>query len=224
MFVINKLLISSIRNITIKQKQNISSIIFNNKTKKIQNISSINMTIRNFGIADSIMNYTSNKMEDKKVNQFKDMITMMGKNSKWTLRVWRATMTDQLGSWTMYIPGVGSSEEVKELKNFKVILDAMKEEELDNPDLVNGIVRERLARVSGRPPQEVAKLMFFYKQSLVVATWLNKKRECKELLPETEAEMQEMQETDTRMRDIAQKIMSPKGKIKSGRGQRSPFN
>jgi signal recognition particle GTPase len=225
MYVVNKLLKSlAIRNISIKQNRNLCSIIINNEAKKIQNISCINMTIRNFGISDSIMSFASKKMENKKENQFKDMITTMVKSPKWTLRVWRATMTDQLGSWTMYVPGVSSSEEVKEIKNFKVILDAMTDTELDNYELVNGIVRERLARVSGRPPQEVAKLIFFYKQSLVVSTWLNKKKECKELLPESEFEMQEMQETDIRMRDIARKIMSPKGKVKSGRGKGSPFN
>jgi hypothetical protein len=50
--------------------------------------------------------------------QFANMMEMMVSN-KWTLRPWKNAMESQLGSWSMYIPGVSSSNEVQQLKNFK---------------------------------------------------------------------------------------------------------
>ena len=85
-------------------------------------------------------------------------------------------MEKQLDSWTMYIPGVGSSNEMTEMKNFKQMIDAMTDEEIDHPlEKLNGTARERISRTTGRSPDDITRLVFFYKQSLIVSTWLQEK-------------------------------------------------
>lgn len=85
------------------------------------------------------------------------MLDHMLATPNWSLRPWKATLETQLSSWKMYIPGVGkyrikihyivlviitillgSAPEMVEIKNFKTLLDTLKEEELDNPELING--------------------------------------------------------------------------------------
>jgi hypothetical protein len=47
------------------------------------------------------------------------MIETMVTSPKWTLRQWKVVLEDQLGSWMMYIPGMGSADEVQQVKTFK---------------------------------------------------------------------------------------------------------
>ena len=85
-------------------------------------------------------------------------------------------MESQLGSWTMYIPGVGSSNEMKEMKSFKDMIDAMTDEEIDHPlEKLNGTARERISRSTGKSTDDVTRLLFFFKQSLIVSTWLQER-------------------------------------------------
>ena len=108
--------------------------------------------------------------------QFTQMLEMMISVPKWTLRPWKTTMESQLGSWTMYIPGVGSSNEMKEMKSFKDMIDAMTDEEIDHPlEKLNGTARERISRSTGKSTDDVTRLLFFFKQSLIVSTWLQER-------------------------------------------------
>lgn len=54
-------------------------------------------------------------------------------------------------------------------------MDVMTEKELDNPDLLTGLVRTRISLKSGRTPEEVSKLIFYFRQTKVIATWLQEK-------------------------------------------------
>lgn len=51
----------------------------------------------------------------------------------------------------------------------------MTEEELDNPDKINGQSKERISKASGKPVDDVRMLVFMHKQSQVVHKWLNMK-------------------------------------------------
>ena len=55
------------------------------------------------------------------------------------------------------------------------ILDVMTVHEIDNPDSLTGLMKERIYKASGMGPTEVSRLLFVYKQSLVVHTWLQEK-------------------------------------------------
>ena len=149
------------------------------------------------------------------------MLDMMASAQKWSIRPWKESMESQLGSWSMYIPGVSSSTDVEQLKKFKGMLDNMTDEELDNPEKVNGAARERIAKQSGQPVDEVTQVMHLFKQSQIVAAWLQMKKNNGEQMPGSEKEMQAMQASDGRLRNIAMKIMAPGGaKRRSGRGRR----
>jgi hypothetical protein len=74
------------------------------------------------------------------------MLDSMLSGEKWSLRPWKKTMEDQLNSWVRFIPGMGDSGELKQLGAFKELLDGFSEAELDNPDLVDGAARERIAK------------------------------------------------------------------------------
>ena len=180
--------------------------------------------VRCMGVTEKLMNIASSSIEGNKEKKFQEMLNMMIASPKWTLRNWKTTMTGQLDSWTMYIPGVSNSNEIKELKGFKTMLDAMSSEELDNPGLIKGPQRERIAQSTGKPVDEVQRLLFFYKQSVVIATWLQIKKAAKEKMPTTEAELHLMQSTDPRMKTIAGQVMKGDSKhARTGRGRKIPF-
>lgn len=104
------------------------------------------------------------------------------------------------------------------------ILDAMTSAELDNPALVNGPARERIAVQSAQPVDDVAKMLFYYKHTRIIANWLQLKfvntcmlficfillffprKTAGEKLPETEVEMTAMQEEDPRVKKIATQL------------------
>jgi len=46
------------------------------------------------------------------------------------------------------------------------------------------LARERIARTSGKSIDDVGKLLYFYKQTKIVATWLQLKKSKKEKIPE----------------------------------------
>ena len=75
---------------------------------------------------------------------------------------------------------------------------------------------------TGLSPEEIARLIQFYKQSLIISTWLKMKKENKEALPKTEKELQDMQNNDRRIQSISMKIMMGNGK-RPGRGQKMPY-
>lgn len=51
--------------------------------------------------------------------QFVKMMDLMAEAPTWTLRLWRTTLDEQLGSWISYIPGISSSNEMQTVKKFK---------------------------------------------------------------------------------------------------------
>lgn len=179
------------------------------------------MQMRSFGVTDTIMGMAERGMQGNKDKEFLKMLDMMASAQKWSIRPWKESMESQLGSWSMYIPGVSSSTDVEQLKKFKGMLDNMTDEELDNPEKVNGAARERIAKQSGQPVDEVTQVMHLFKQSQIVAAWLQMKKNNGEQMPGSEKEMQAMQASDGRLRNIAMKIMAPGGaKRRSGRGRR----
>lgn len=89
------------------------------KYSKIEKSFPKQIIIRHFGIADSIMGFANKKMEQTKENQFEKMIQLMIQSPSWTLKDWKATLESQLNSWITYIPGIGSSAEVTQVKLFK---------------------------------------------------------------------------------------------------------
>mmetsp|Transcript_29935 Transcript_29935/g.28616 ORF Transcript_29935/g.28616 Transcript_29935/m.28616 type:complete len:204 (-) Transcript_29935:351-962(-) len=170
------------------------------------------LKIRHFGISDKLMGMATKKLESGKEGQFIQMLEMMTKAPKWTLRPWRTTLETQLSSWNMYVPGVSQSKEIVEMKMFKELMDVMTEKELDNPELVTGLVKTRISMKSGRSIDEVGKLIHMYKQSKVIAEWLQLKKSKNEKIPTSQEEFIAMQENDPRVRAIAAKIMAPKKK------------
>lgn len=177
--------------------------------------------VRRFGVTDTLMGMAERGMQGNKDKEFLKMLDMMAGSAKWTIRPWKESMESQLGSWSMYIPGVSSSTDVEQLKKFKGMLDNMTDDELDNPEKVNGAARERIAKQSGHPVDEVTQVMHLFKQSQIVAAWLQMKKTNGEQMPGSEKEMQAMQASDGRLRNIAMKIMAPGGaKRRSGRGRR----
>lgn len=176
------------------------------------------VTIRSFGvITDTISKMVNNKMESDKEKKFTTLMATMLSGEKWSLRQWKKTMEDQLNSWVMYVPGMRSSAQVQDLTTFKALLDALSDSELDDPDLINGKARERIATSTGKPIDDVHRLIMFYKQSKIIQEWLVLKKSNNEAMPKSEFELMRMQEDDVRLRNIANKILNPKKR--QGRGR-----
>eukprot|EP01035_Chromulina_nebulosa_P019429 gene19429-25307_t len=152
------------------------------------------------------MGFANNRVEKNKEKQFNKMLNEMVSAEKWNLRHWKQSIESQLNSWVAYIPGVSNSNEMKDVKKFKTILDAMTPLELDNTELINGIAIERISKQSNQPVDVVGKMIYFYKQTLMIHTWLRLKQANFEKLPDSEIEMMEMQENDPRIQVIAKKM------------------
>ena len=156
-----------------------------------------------FGMAKSAMAGASDRSKEK---QWETLLTSMTSGNKWSLREWKRIIDSQMSSWTMYIPGVGSSNEVKDLKSFKTMLDCFSEAELDDVNKVTAIARQRIAQNSSRSVDDVNRLIFAYKQSDILATWLSLKKSQGEVLPKSEEELLDLQSKDQRIKAIAKKM------------------
>jgi signal recognition particle GTPase len=117
--------------------------------------------------------------------QFAEMIQLMTTHKEWTLRPWKKVMEEQLSSWLMYIPGMSTSKEAKDMKGMKgsgkasyfiftliainlEMLDAMTDSELDFPEKITGKDKERISKASGKSLEDVRMLLFFHKQSKII--------------------------------------------------------
>eukprot|EP01033_Poteriospumella_lacustris_P006495 gene6495-4674_t len=125
----------------------------------------------------------------------------------------------QLNSWMMYIPGVGGSKDAEALKELKALLDAMTDEELDDPSKVNGAARDRIAASTGQPVEKVRGLVFMYKNTLLYHKVLKMRKSNGDAMPTSPSEMSKMFESDPRVRPIFEEVFSDSKKPR-GRGRR----
>ncbi len=86
------------------------------------------------------------------------------------------------------------------------MLDAMNDQELDNPDAIDGKARERIAAKSGKPIESVRTLLFLHKQSRVVHQWVLLKKQLNEPLPANDYELQRMLAEDARVRNLSKTV------------------
>ena len=119
--------------------------------------------IINLNISLRLYRSVRKSMSGNKDKQFKEMMDLMTNAPKWSLKSWKVTMDNQLNSWMMYVPGVSSSDEVKEIKEFTNILDAMSDHELENPESIDGPTREKIAAKAGKPVDAITRMLFFYR-------------------------------------------------------------
>lgn len=56
---------------------------------------------------------------------------------------------------------------------FTEILDVMTVQEIDNPDSLTGTHKARICAASSKTPEDMSRLIFVWKQSLIVHTWLH---------------------------------------------------
>ncbi len=82
----------------------------------------------------------------------------------------------------------------------------MTDAELDKPELINGVAKERIAKASGKPIDTVLTMLFLHKQSKVMAKWLHMKKTAGETLPTSDWELQNMMQNDLRVRAISKQV------------------
>ena len=82
----------------------------------------------------------------------------------------------------------------------------MTESELDNPSLIDGKARERIAAKSGKPIDQVRTLLFLHKQSAVVHKWVQMKHQLKEPMPTNDYELQKQLSEDVRVRGLSKDV------------------
>jgi signal recognition particle GTPase len=58
---------------------------------------------------------------------------------------------------------------------FIELLEKFTDKEIDNPELVDQPAKERIARDAGKSIDDVNKMILYYKQSLIMQTWLQLK-------------------------------------------------
>lgn len=50
------------------------------------------------------------------------MLQMMLTTPSWSLKVWKVTIEEQLGSWALYLPGMKNTPEVKDTQSFEGVI------------------------------------------------------------------------------------------------------
>lgn len=70
----------------------------------------------------------------------------------------------------------------KKLKIFKILMDSMTEEEMQNPDIIKGTRIERIAEGSGTKPEDIKELLNYYKKMKKMMKGLGDERKLKKLM------------------------------------------
>jgi signal recognition particle GTPase len=96
------------------------------------------------------------------------------------------------------------SKDAEGLKELKVMLDAVTDEELDNPEKVNGIARERIAKT--KPVEKVRGLVFLHKNTRFYHLVLKMRKAPGDRMPTSPSEMNKMFEEDPRVKPIFQEV------------------
>ena len=71
-----------------------------------------------------------------------------------------------------YIPGMNSGNEAQQLKSMKEILGNLSDADLDHPEKINGAAKERIAKKTGKPIEEISRLLMQFKNTAVLQEWL----------------------------------------------------
>ena len=82
----------------------------------------------------------------------------------------------------------------------------MTDADLDHPERITGLDKQRIAAKCGQPVDRVLTLLFLHKQSRVIAQWLHMKKTAGETLPANDVELQSMMQNDLRVRNISSKV------------------
>lgn len=177
-----------------------------------------NNKIIQFGITDKITEIFRGKVLDNKEKNFKSLLELMTQSPQWKLKIWKSTLEEQANSWQLKVPGMSNQNDVKTLKLMVRILDSMSEDQLNHPEKIKALQREKIAIKAETTPEEVAKLISQYNQTLITFEWLKLKKTNGEALPTTDHELAEMQGNDPRLKSIASRILFPEGaKLNRGR-------
>ena len=145
------------------------------------------------------------------------MIEQMGEAPVWNIRIWKSTIVDAtLTGWKTWVPGYSDTKEIQDMKNIKEILEKLPVDSLNvDYKTITPAWKEQLLKASGKNADEINNLIWFYKQSCIVANWIREKHTRKELLPKTNVELRLLQTHDKRLDKIAREVMGDvKMKIK----------
>mmetsp|Transcript_17901 Transcript_17901/g.18669 ORF Transcript_17901/g.18669 Transcript_17901/m.18669 type:complete len:203 (-) Transcript_17901:100-708(-) len=164
-----------------------------------------------FGITDKITDMFRGKILDNKEKSFKSIIDLMLETPQWKLKTWKVVLEQQANQWQMKIPGMSNQGDAKNLKLLIRILDSMSEDQLEHPEKIKSPQREKIAIRAETTPEEVAKLINQFNQTLITYEWLKFKKGNGEALPTTDVELAAMQSNDSRYKSIATKILFPNG-------------
>ena len=55
------------------------------------------------------------------------------------------------------------------------MLDVMNVQEIENPESFTGPTKERIIKASGKTAEDLSRMVYVWKQTLVVYTWLQEK-------------------------------------------------
>lgn len=55
------------------------------------------------------------------------------------------------------------------------MLDVMNVQEIENPESFNGSTKERIIKASGKTAEDLTRMIYVWKQTLIVYTWLQEK-------------------------------------------------
>ncbi|KAK8815755.1 hypothetical protein WA538_004879 [Blastocystis sp. DL] len=155
---------------------------------------------------------------------FKELMEKFAAYDKFGMKEYKETfiwLSEKSGAngWKSYIPGVGKMEEVKEMKKYVSILEAMTPLQLAKPQTIKAPDRVKLAADTQLTVEYVNKVLRMYDQQNVMYKWIHMRKENNKPIPSTMSEMKDMMSRDhtgITMKDMM-KLNPQQSKYKSGK-------
>ncbi|KAK8824169.1 signal recognition particle protein [Blastocystis sp. ATCC 50177/Nand II] len=160
---------------------------------------------RSFGVFSSIKENLANRAEEKKQKTmdegFKEMLQKLASYDTFSMKEYKEVfiwLSEKSGAngWKSHIPGVGKMEEVKEMKKYVSILNAMTPLQLAKPQTIKSPDRQKLAQDTKLTVEYVNKVLRMYDQQLVMYKWVHMRKQNSKPIPTTVAEMKDMMSRD----------------------------
>jgi len=134
----------------------------------------------------------------KQQESFKKTMEELSRKEHYTLKDFKLEILQQAKQASTGIKKLwsGTQPEEAELLRMKKVMNALKEQELNESREVSDRVRQEVAQVVQLPIEEVNKVMKAYKFNRTLQGYLKQRREHNEYLPQTQEELTQILYTD----------------------------
>mmetsp|Transcript_179 Transcript_179/g.420 ORF Transcript_179/g.420 Transcript_179/m.420 type:complete len:247 (-) Transcript_179:1112-1852(-) len=174
------------------------------------------------GLFDRAKDYLSDRNIKKQKDQTADHILLMANSKVWTIKAFADTIDDSLSGWQKYVPGVGSTSQMKQIKEAQRVVGSIRDAVGGDAtaDDLNKLGRREKLKVSLKADVSLDDLNAFVTQftfQSLMQQLLRKRKLSGKPIPTEEGEMKAMLQADgQKMMSKEQKKQFQKNQAKGG--------